>query len=136
MIIVEAKKYIGLPYEWGGQSFWWEENPTVDCSGFVINVYKEALPDRTLSFEDSTVLEIHDRWSVQIDEPKAGDLVFMGDGTSQIPSHMGIVVSLENGNLTFIDSSSLPDIMGVSVRSYNMTNPKILSFGRMMFFYM
>ena len=42
-IASEAMHYLGIPYKWGGQSYWWEENPSVDCSGFVINVYKTAL---------------------------------------------------------------------------------------------
>ena len=32
-IVQVAEKYIGVPYEWGGQSFWWEDGATVDCSG-------------------------------------------------------------------------------------------------------
>ena len=133
-IVQVAEKYIGVPYEWGGQGFWWEDGATVDCSGFVINVYKEALVDRSLPFEDSTVMEIYTRWSSPCSAPAAGDLVFMGDGTDGDPSHIGIVLAVEGDCLEFIDASSLPGIMGVSIRSYPLDNPKILSFGHMMLF--
>ena len=55
-IAAEAMNYLGIPYEWGGQSFWWEDNPSVDCSGFVINAYKTALEPywKTLPFSDAT----------------------------------------------------------------------------------
>lgn len=131
-IVQVAEKYIGVPYEWGGQGFWWEDGATVDCSGFVINVYKEALVDRSLPFEDSTVMEIYTRWSTPCSAPAAGDLVFMGDGVDGEPSHIGIVLAVEGDCLEFIDASSLPGIMGVSIRSYPLDNPKILSFGHMM----
>lgn len=131
-IVQVAEKYIGVPYEWGGQGFWWEDGATVDCSGFVINVYKEALVDRSLPFEDSTVMGIYTRWSTPCSAPAAGDLVFMGDGTDGDPSHIGIVLAVEGDCLEFIDASSLPEIMGVSIRSYPLDNPKILSFGHMM----
>ena len=92
-IVRVAEKYIGVPYEWGGQGFWWEDGATVDA---------------------------------------AGDIVFMGDGTDGDPSHIGIVLAVEGDCLEFIDASSLPGIMGVSIRSYPLDNPKILSFGHMM----
>ncbi len=128
-----AEQYIGMPYEWGGQSFPGEANASVDCSGFVINVYKQVLEDsdKKLLFEDSTVREIYLRYSDDVTDPQIGDLLFISDGQSDIPSHIGILISIDSDVIKFIDASSLPSIMQVSIREYNVNNPKIHSIKRM-----
>ena len=78
-ILEVAQKYIGIPYRWGGQDFWWEENPGVDCSGYIINVYKEAIAPSGLAlpFDDSTVAVIFSTFSEATDTPLQQTLRFL-----------------------------------------------------------
>lgn len=132
-ILEVAQKYIGIPYRWGGQDFWWEENPGVDCSGYIINVYKEAIAPSGLAlpFDDSTVAVIFSTFSESTDTPLSGDLIFFSDGESDIPSHIGIVAYFEDGKVWFYDASSRPDTGCVLLRSYPVTEEKILGYRRM-----
>ena len=132
-ILEVAQKYIGIPYRWGGQDFWWEENPGVDCSGYVINVYKEAIAPSGLAlpFDDSTVAVIYSTFSEATGTPLPGDLIFFSDGESDVPSHIGIVAYFEDGKVWFYDASSRPDTGCVLLRSYPVTEEKILGYGKM-----
>ena len=133
-LIETAALYKEIPYEWGGQSFWYESSPSVDCSGYVINVYKEVLEEngKRFPFEDETVYGIWSRYSEPTDSPLMGDLVFFTDGEGDEPVHIGIFVRKEGSALWFWDASSLPDTMRVMLRCYDESNAKILGFGRMM----
>ena len=134
-LIAEAENYIGIPYEWGGQSFWWEDDPSVDCSGFVINVYKTVLErhGRHLLFDDTTAYVLWDEYTLPVEDPLPGDLIFFTDGVSDEVSHIAIFIREEAGVLFFIDASSLPDTMKVMERSYPADNAKIHSFARMLY---
>ena len=134
-LIAEAENYIGIPYEWGGQSFWWENNPSVDCSGFVINVYETVLErhGHHLLFDDTTAYALWNEYTHPVEEPLAGDLIFFTDGVSDEVSHVAIFIKEEDNVLFFIDASSLPDTMKVMERSYPVDNAKIHSFGRMVY---
>jgi len=133
IILSVAEEYIGMPYEWGGQSFPDASDGTVDCSGFVINVYKQTLINsgKSLLFADSTVRDIFLNYSDSAQEPLIGDLLFITDGCTDLPTHMGMYISSDDEVIKFIDASSLPDIMQVSIREYEKTNPKIHSIRKM-----
>ena len=113
-LIAEAENYIGIPYEWGGQSFWWENDPSV-------------------VFDDTTAYALWDEYTHPVEEPLAGDLIFFTDGVSDEVSHVAIFIKEEDGIIFFIDASSLPDTMKVMERSYPADNAKIHSFGRMLY---
>ena len=112
-----ASRYIGIPYEWGGQSFWWEEDATVDCSGFVINVYKEALQDSgwSLGFDDTTADGLYRDHSRPTEDPQPGDLVFFRGEEGRMV-HVAIYLGQVDGELVIIDASSLPETNKVMVR--------------------
>jgi hypothetical protein len=79
-----AKRFIGLPYLWGGMS------PLgLDCSGFVQLIYKMGgipiLRDADIQFEGSDLLEVP-RGSEAV-----GDLVFFGPAKDKI-THVGMMV--------------------------------------------
>lgn len=124
-----AEKYLGMAYEWGGQSFWNEENGSVDCSGFVINVYKEACMNSgvLLPYDDTTSSELYHKYTIKINSPLPGDLIFMGD--DGIVSHVAIFRCFTEDDIEFIDAYSVDGY--VKIRRYSRDNDKIISFGRM-----
>jgi len=97
-MIALAKRFIGLPYTWGGGS------PLgLDCSGFAQLVYKMSglpiLRDADIQMTDSGLLE------VPKGQEKPGDLVFFG-GTIDRISHVGIMI--EDGNFINATTSGAP----------------------------
>lgn len=83
-ILVEAEKYIGYPYVWGG----YKPSTSFDCSGFVSYVYNQCGWDFG-RLGAQGLYNISRRTS----SPRPGDLVFF-TGTYDTPgvSHVGIYV--------------------------------------------
>ncbi|KAF0422165.1 phage tail protein [Pediococcus pentosaceus] len=70
-VIADAKKYLGVPYVWGGHN---KSNPRagMDCSGFVSQVYYDFginIPAYTVSME---------RYGHTVSTPQTGDMLFYG----------------------------------------------------------
>jgi len=84
---VLSKRFLGLPYFWGGTS------PLgFDCSGFVQLIYKMGgipiLRDADIQFEGSGLVE------VAAGDEAAGDLVFFGSAKNKI-GHVGMMIDAE-----------------------------------------
>jgi len=97
-MIALSKRFIGLPYTWGGMS------PLgLDCSGFAQLVYKLSgipiLRDAGIQMTDSGLLE------VPKGQEKPGDLVFFGRALDRI-SHVGMMI--EDGNFINATTSGAP----------------------------
>jgi len=129
-----AREYVkaGTQYEWGGQ----DPLPriVVDCSGLVIRCYEYASNDLGffILFDDTTSSGLKKyTQDLSLNDLRTGDILFMGE--NNIISHVALFVKIENGNIIFIDSTYKPEegINGVSERSYPITDPKFISFGRM-----
>ena len=93
-IIATGKKYIGVPYLWGGTS----PGTGFDCSGYVQYVFAQngiSLP--RVSRDQYTI-----GTSVDFNNLQPGDLVFFSFAGNGIVDHDGIYV----GNGQFINSSS------------------------------
>jgi hypothetical protein len=95
-----SKKLIGTPYRYASA------DPAVgfDCSGFITYVFHHfhiMVPRSSIDFTNVGR-------TVPADSAKAGDLIlFTGtDSTERFVGHMGLVVSNEKGQLSFIHSSS------------------------------
>ena len=87
-IVALSKRFIGVPYTWGGTS------PLgLDCSGFVQLVYKmngiPILRDADIQMTKSGLVE------VPKGSEQAGDLVFFGGAIDRI-SHVGMMIDAEN----------------------------------------
>lgn len=86
-MVALSKRFIGLPYFWGGTS------PLgLDCSGFVQLIYKMGgipiLRDADIQFEGSGLLD------VAAGDEAAGDLVFFGSAKNKI-GHVGMMIDAE-----------------------------------------
>lgn len=104
-ILKTAASWLGTPYLYGG-----ETRDSVDCSAFVMNVFKEVNIDlpRTSSEQN-----LYGR-STNLANAEPGDLIFFNDSTGLV-SHVGIYV----GNGVMIHASS----------TVGVTYQKIDSFG-------
>ena len=92
-IIATAKKYIGVPYVWGGES------PSgFDCSGFVQYVFKV----HGISLNRTTETQYKHGSYVSKSNLKPGDLLFFQNTYRAGISHVGIYI----GNGQFIHASS------------------------------
>ena len=91
-VIAEAKKLIGIPYLYGGQT-----TEGFDCSGFIYYVYKQA----GSSMNRQSAAGYFDR-SFYVDSPQVGDLVFFSNTYREGISHMGIYL----GGNQFIHAGS------------------------------
>jgi cell wall-associated NlpC family hydrolase len=86
-MVALSKRFIGLPYFWGGTS------PLgLDCSGFVQLIYKMSgipiLRDADIQFEGSGLVE------VAAGDEAACDLVFFGSAKNKI-GHVGMMIDAE-----------------------------------------
>jgi len=90
-LVKEAKKYMNVPYVWGGNT-----PKGFDCSGFLKYVFEKST-DITLP---RTVAEIYKK-GTKVSKPQVGDLVFY-ETYKPGASHAGIYI----GDNQFIHSSS------------------------------
>ena len=120
-------------YYWGGRDYL--RSIKIDCSGLVLRTYQYAVngTQYTLPFQNATVNTFFNQWTVIIEDPRPGDIIFMGDDKNN-PTHMSIFVENKEDYIYFIDSTLKPDenIDGVSERSYLENDSRFLSFGRLL----
>lgn len=129
-----AKKYAAADTEYG----YGKQDPLraikIDCSGLVIMCYTYALEGTgyTLIQPDMASAYMYENAATLTDNPRHGDLIFMGDDSND-PSifHIAIFDRFEGDQVYFIDSTSQGKINGVSERHYAKTNKKIKAYGIM-----
>ncbi|KHF39121.1 C40 family peptidase [Halalkalibacter okhensis] len=108
-LIAEARKYIGVPYVWGGST-----PAGFDCSGFLNYVYMKqgiALPRTVATIWGATKL---------VSSPQKGDIVFF-ETISPGPSHAGIYI----GNNQFIHAGSSTGVT-IADRNNSYWKPRYL----------
>jgi len=104
-IIAAAEKYIGVPYQWGGNS-----PAGFDCSGFVQYVFAQngiTLP--RISRDQYTV-----GTPVYFPDLKPGDIIFFSTANNGIVDHDGIYI----GNNQFINASSSKGVIIYAMGPY------------------
>lgn len=119
-IISYAKKYIGTPYLYGGNS-----KKGFDCSGFtqyVLGHHGYSLPRTAQSQGDYYT-------KIKASEAQKGDLVFFGSSKKNI-SHVGIVASDKGASISMIHASSSKGIMISNIKNDVYWTPKIQYYGR------
>jgi len=83
-LVEAAKKYLGAPYRYGGKSI-----KGLDCSGFIIRVYAEALGIKL----PRTAGDLHNiSFQIKSVEAQTGDLVFFRTRSPQI-DHVGMMIN-------------------------------------------
>lgn len=114
-VISAGKKYLGVPYVWGGMS------PSgFDCSGFTAYVYKKA-GYGTLPHSSRTQYSITKR----VSKPAVGDLIFFGaTPSSRSITHVGIYAG---NNLVLHAAGNKVQIQSVAKGSY--WAPRIIGYG-------
>ncbi|PLS09562.1 C40 family peptidase [Neobacillus cucumis] len=108
-LITEAKKYLGVPYVWGGST-----PAGFDCSGFLNYVFAKqgvSLPRTVASIWNT---------AAPVSAPKKGDIVFFN--TAGGPSHAGIYI----GDNKFIHAGSST---GVTITDMNSSYWKVRYLG-------
>jgi cell wall-associated NlpC family hydrolase len=117
-----AMTYIGTPYVWGGQS-----RDGIDCSGLIVEAYREALAQTffELPYSDAAVVHFLNHYTIPVDDPEVGDILFMGDGSI---THAAIFLKTADSRVVFIDAFETSG--EVQVRSYPIGHYKFISSGR------
>ena len=99
-IVSFARSLKGTPYLYGST------NPKkgFDCSGFITYVFNHFNISVPRSSKDFNLV----KREINVSEAQPGDLIlFTGtDSTVKVPGHMGIVVSRQSGQVTFIHATS------------------------------
>jgi len=134
--LLYAKEYAdeNTQYQWGGRDPL-PRSILIDCSGLIVKCYQYAIENTTfnLPFQDATVFTLFNQWTIETENPRQGDLIFMGDDKSN-PTHISIFVKDDGINIYFIDATLKleNDINGVSERYYPKDDYKFLSFGKLL----
>lgn len=86
-VVEEAKKYLGVPYVWGGTT-----PEGFDCSGLVQYAYKQL----GIHISRTSYTQVNDGRAVSKEELKAGDLVFFANKTQGV-HHVAMYIG--DGNI-------------------------------------
>ncbi len=113
-----AKKQLGVPYVWAGES------PSgFDCSGFTSYVFSQLKTD----IPRRAVDQYNAATKVKQRNVQKGDLVFFNNGEGV--SHVGIVISEKGAPLTMIHASSSQGIVVTNIEDTEYWQKRLHGFG-------
>lgn len=101
-LVNEAKKYLGTPYKWGGNS---PEEGGMDCSGYMVKVYKDVAG---IDLPRTTYEQVKQGTAVSKENLQPGDLVFFGSADNV--HHVGMYI----GNGQYIHEPKTGDVAKIS----------------------
>jgi len=134
-----AERYVERETEWvwGGRDYLEKEGVlSLDCSGIIVCIYQYATigTKYSLLFGDAPLSALYEYFTIPIEKPKPGDIIFMGTENNKPPTHISIFVKMENDNIFFIDSTLKEEdgINGVTLRYYSKDDPRLLYFARLL----
>ncbi len=111
-LLTEAKSWIGTPYRYGG-----DDKRGVDCSGFVLKVYKSALD---IKLPRNSAEQAGYCSPLQKNQLMPGDLIFFAtSGSRKKVSHVGIYVG--DGKMVHSSSSKGVIVSDISADYYVRT---------------
>lgn len=117
-----AKKFIGVPYVFGGTG-----DGGFDCSGYtqyVLGKYGTEIPRNARSQKDHID-------PIKINQVQKGDLIFFSRNKSKNNiTHVGIVISEPGDDIIMIHASSSQGIMITNVSTNSYWEPKLVAAGR------
>ncbi|WP_425805003.1 NlpC/P60 family protein [Desulfitobacterium sp. Sab5] len=105
-IIDTAKKYIGVPYQWGGES----PSTGFDCSGFVQFVFAQ----NGITLPRVSAEQFKMGTSVELTKIEPGDLIFFSFAKNGTADHVGIYI----GDNQFINASSSKGVTIYTIGPY------------------
>lgn len=117
-VVEIAKKYIGVPYVWAGNT-----PEGFDCSGFTGYVMKEV----GKSVPRISADQYADSRRIKRKNVKPGDLVFFSNGSKV--SHVGIVISNGTEPLRMIHASTSKGVIITDVDNSNYWEQRVHGFG-------
>ena len=120
-VLSQAKKYIGIPYKFGGTT-----SEGFDCSGLV----KKSFEIVNLNLPRVSKDQANAGLQIKQTEVKPGDLVFF-DTSGKGISHVGIIESIKNNEIFFIHSSTSKGVM-ISSLENSYWKPKLVKFTRVL----
>ncbi len=118
-IVAFAKKYIGVKYQWAGTS-----PKGFDCSGYIGYIFK----NHGINVPRSAAAQKDNAKKLKLIEAFMGDLVFFKSGGKI--THVGLVISKPNEELTMIHASTSKGIIITNVNQSNYWKPKLSGAGR------
>lgn len=102
-VIREAKTFTGAPYKWGGNT-----KSGIDCSGLTCQSFKAISISLPRTADAQALLGK----KVKMNEVKPGDLIFFTkDKKSKEITHVGLVTSVKNGEIVFINATTKKGVM-------------------------
>ncbi|MBQ6046045.1 MAG: C40 family peptidase [Bacteroidales bacterium] len=109
-VLMEANKYLGTPYRWGGKA-----PGGFDCAGFVRYVYSKF----GVSLAPAAPPQYRQGSPVKRSDLRPGDLVFFGGSHNpQAIGHVGIVTSVGEDEFFFIHASNSGVRVSTSKETY------------------
>lgn len=116
-IVSNAKKYLGTPYVWAGNS------PNgFDCSGFTSYVMKDFGKELSRRSED----QFNEGQKVKEKNVQKGDLIFFSNGSGI--SHVGIVISEKGKPIEMIHASSSKGVIITDIESSEYWRTRVYGF--------
>lgn len=100
-ILDEAYTYLGTPYRYGGMT-----RRGIDCSAFVLSVFRETAG---INLPRVAAAQAKEGERIERENLQKGDLVFFSHGRGI--AHVGIVESVQDGEVKFIHASTSNGVM-------------------------